>query len=78
MQICLGQQLNLFHICHHKLVSTSPSPERGAAPQAPAGPTGYQTAPACPALLCWTRWPSDFHQCGQHSPFLCKTTFLVL
>lgn len=32
MQICLGQQLNLFHICHLRLVSMSPSPERGAAP----------------------------------------------
>lgn len=75
MQICLGQKLNLFHICHGRLVSTSPSPERGAAPG--SGWTDWVPDCACPALLqlWWTRWTLGFHQRGRHSPFPCKPRF---
>ena len=74
MQICLGQQLNLLHICHRRLMSTSPSPERGAALQAQAGLTGYQTVPAqlCSSsggpvgLWVSTNVASTAHSCANH------------
>lgn len=64
MWICLGQQPNLFPICHHRLVSMSLSPGSGR--------TEYQ---AVPGQLCWTCWPLGFYWHGQHSSFPLKPHF---